>query len=496
MNENELRRQLPSSFYLPALAVVAAAAAISVWVASQEWFYGDDFIFLRLAQMPRDWWQIFVPIEPRLWWSYRPLTIEVFFSTVFALFGMDAFPYLLVVVAFHFASGVVLYRIALQLGFTRRLAFFAGCLLVLMYPSLHEMFWASALQPIAAVFFYLLSITCFLSYQSGAGRRWLFASLGSQILLALSNELGVTLPGVLGALAIAEGRGSLRARLGEAVRLVWPHALLLAAYLVFRFALLAPSRMSAPAFYYEPHVGLHMLRNLGSYFFLLVHEQWLHGAGALLVVALGWAAALTDSRRQSLASLRRRSVLTLAWMILAMTPYIGIWYAQHRMVLVIEAPFCLLVAAHLEAIWARWGRRQPQLLEGALVILLAVAVPYQTLWNRGQKPLGELNRQIVQLMRDYYPDPPRGTCVALQAEDAERWKAGDLFAVWFVTSGLLSAVYPERGVELQVPNHKSLRDEPPARCLVIEIVSREEARFGRMPVAAPQPRRRPGPPQR
>jgi hypothetical protein len=490
MIERESSRALPASFLVPGLAVVAATFAFAVWVASREWFYGDDFIFLRLAQMPRDWWQIFVPLEPRLWWSYRPLTIEVFFAGGFALFGLRAFPFLLVVLLFHFASGLVLFRIALRLGFERRVAFFAGCLLVLMYPSLHEVFWASALQPVAAVFFYLLAVSCFLVYQDEGRRRWLFASLAAQVLVALSNELGVTLPGVVAVLAMARGTGGMRDRLSEAIRRTWPYALVLAAYLLFRFVIMAPSQLSAPAFYYQPNLGLHMLRNLGSYFFLLTHEHWLHGAVVAVLIALGWAAALSDPDQATARALRQRSALTLAWTVLSMAPFIGIWYAQHRMVIVMEAPFCLFLAAHLDAAWSRWGRSQPQIVEWALVLLLAAAVPYQTLWTRGLKPLGDLNHQIVRLMREHYPEPPPGTCVALHVHDAERWKTGDLFAVWFVTSGLLSAVFPDRGVELRVANHKSLREEPPPRCVVIEVLSRNEARFGRPPIPR-NPRRSP-----
>lgn len=485
MSANPLAASSKPHFTLLALAVVAAAFAITVWVASKEWFYGDDFIFLRLAQTPRDWWQIFFPLDRRFWWSYRPLTIEVYFKTLFELAGFNPFPFLLAVLIVHFANGVVVFGIALRLGFERRTALFAGCLSVLMYPSLHEIFWASAFQPVAAIFFYLFSVSCFLAYLQEGRRGWLFGSLSAQLLLAWSNELGVTLPGVLAVFASMHARGGVRERLAATVRGIWPHAAILAVYLVFRFVLLPASVMTAPAFYYQAQFGFHILRNLGSYASILTHDSSLHAAAVGILVIIGWVAAIRSSTAD-VQRLRRRVGLMLSWMLLAMIPYLGLWYAQHRMVMLIEAPFALLLAAHIDAVWWRWGHLRPRLLEWSMVVLLAVAVPYQTLWQRGREPIGDLNRQIVRLMRTHVADPPRGTCVALRAHDPAAWNPNDTFAVWFVTSGLLSAFYPGAGVELQVPDHKKLREEPPPRCVVIEIVSRNEARFGRGPLIVPK----------
>lgn len=478
----------PAGFVIPALSVAVLAFAMMVWVASREWFYGDDFIFLKLAQMQRDWWKVFAPLEPRLWWSYRPLTIEVFFSTFFALYGFHAFPYLLFVIAVHFASGFVLFRIAMRLGFTLRAACFAGCLMVLMYPSVHELFWASALQPVGAIFFYLVSVSCFLAHLDTRRPGWLLASIAAQILTLLSNELGATLPGVLGVLAMWHAQGGVVARVLETARRIWPHALLLGAYLYFRFELLAPPLLDAPAFYYAPRVGWHVLRNLGSYAWLLTHEHWLHAAVAALLFAAGWLAAIGS--RSTVGTLARRTLLALAWSVVAMTPFLGIWFAQHRMVMAIEAPFCLLIAAHLDAVWARWGQTHGRQIEWAMVLILAAAVPYQTIWERGTAPLGALNLRIVELMREQYPEPPTGTCFSLHAVEPENWNRGHLFAVWFVSSGLLSAVYADHGIELRNPNPKTLSEEPPPHCGVIEVLSRTEVRFGRPPQAPAVPPRR------
>lgn len=486
MINQDAPRVLPSTFLLPALAVVAATFAMSLWVASKEWFYGDDFIFLRLAQLPGSWWDVFVPIKPRLWWSYRPLTIDAFFALGFSLVGMQAFPFLYVVLLVHFLSGLVVFRIALLFGLERRVSCFVGCLFVLMYPSLHEIFWASAFQPVAAIFCYLVSVALFLQYLEGGRRGWLFASVGAQFVGHLCNELAVTLPGVLAVLALAHGSGAARVRVANAIRRTWPFALVLAAYLLFRFIVLAPPKMKPPAFYYEPRFGLHMLRNIGRYVVMLVHEHWLHGAGLAVLLGIGWTAVLGSSDSSEARRLFRRSASLLTWMLLAMIPFVGIWFAQHRMVMVIEAPFCLLIGAHLDAMWSRWSRSRPQLLEWSMIALLVAAVPYQTLLERGRKPLGDLNRQIVRLMRTHYPNPEEGTCVALQTRPGDEWRPGDLFAVWFVTSGVLSAVYPGQGIELRVPDHKSLRQDPAPECVVLEVLSRNEVVFGRDPTNRPR----------
>lgn len=493
MERQGATRTLPRNFLYCGLAIIAATFAASIWVASKEWFWGDDFIFLTQAQQSRDWWQVFFPLEPRLWWSYRPLTIDVFFAAGFALVGMRALPFFLVILLVHFATAALLYRIALQLGFERRIAFFTGCLLVLMYPTLHEIFWVSAFQPVAAIFFYLLAVTVFLRYLERGNPGWLFASLGAQVLTLMSNELGVTLPGVLGILSLAYGSGGTRSRLAATVRRVWPHALVMVAYMVCRFIVFAPPKMSAPAFYYKPRIGFHIFRNLGSYVGFLAHEEWFYGAVVAALLLLGWAAVLGDSKTRARRSLLVRTAVTVGWMLAAAVPFAGMWFAQQRMAMVQEAPFCLLLGAHLDAVWSKWGVWRPRAMEWSMVALLIAAVPYATLWERAHEPRGAIGRQILHLMHTHYPNPKPGTCVALRAKPGTEWKLRDLFAVKFSTSGLLAAAYPNQGLQLRVPTRRTLHEPPAPKCIVFDVLSRSKVEFGRPPVPL---RRRAQPPTR
>jgi hypothetical protein len=128
------------------LGVGLGLAATFLWLASAEWFFAEDFLFLKMAQDPRGWWEVFLPLQGRAWWSYRPLTIEVYFSALFAVAGYESLAYLATSIAVHFASAFLVYRLATDLEVDRRVALVVSLLSVAMYPSLNgELFWAHRL---------------------------------------------------------------------------------------------------------------------------------------------------------------------------------------------------------------------------------------------------------------------------------------------------------------------------------------------------------------
>ena len=168
-----------------------------VAVASREWFFGDDFVFLSQAGLDRDWWNTFFPLEVRSWWSYRPLTIAVYFETLRSLFDMNPFPYLLTSLTAHVAIAALLLRVALQLDLGRGSSIAGALFSLALAPSMLEIFGASTFQDIGGRFFYLLTIHFFLDHlQSGRGRSQVLACV-AMLATLLSNEFGVTLPGPL-----------------------------------------------------------------------------------------------------------------------------------------------------------------------------------------------------------------------------------------------------------------------------------------------------------
>ena len=91
--------------------------AASGFVASREWFSGDDFAFLALVQRPDVWsWRdAYLPLGERFWPFYRPLGMQTYFRLAVAAFGLSAPAFFAVSLAVHFTRGLVVFRLARQL---------------------------------------------------------------------------------------------------------------------------------------------------------------------------------------------------------------------------------------------------------------------------------------------------------------------------------------------------------------------------------------------
>ena len=104
--------------------------AASSWVATREWFSRDDFAFLAYVQQPEifGWRRAFLPLEERFWTFYRPLSMETYFWVNHRLFGLEASGFFAVSLGLHFATGLLVFRVARQLGFDPRVAAATGLL--------------------------------------------------------------------------------------------------------------------------------------------------------------------------------------------------------------------------------------------------------------------------------------------------------------------------------------------------------------------------------
>lgn len=434
---------------------VAACAALGLLVlalcvrlAYQEDFFGDDFVFLRRAQLPRDWLEVFVSFRPRGWWSYRPLSIEVFFSTLHAVAGLHSFPYLLVSVLTHFAAGALVYRIAVQLGIDRRVALVAGLLKVSMYPTLNgELFWVSAFQTVLGSFFYLVTTTLFIDYLTKGRRRHQVAASVTMILALLSNELAMTLPGPLVLLALFFGTGGPVVRLRAALRACAPMLVILGVYLPFRYVLIFKSFMPTPALN-VPHFGWQIVSNVPVFLRILAKRSGGLQVLQLAIVAAGWLSAAW-LRRGAATTLAGRYLLLGGWLLCAMVPFLGTYFLHHRAAVVLEAPFCLLIASHLDPIvraatLLRWSHAA----EIAMIAFVAVAFPYRAVADQASMPRGKVNRDLLAILAREPGGIPDGACIRLQTLAEDAWTPTELFELRFKTAGLLGVHYPGRFLEL------------------------------------------------
>lgn len=453
--------------------VVAACAglalllvAVFVWLAHGEYFYGDDLVFLRRARMPRDWLSVFVSFKPRGWWSYRPLSIEVFFSALNATAGLDPFPHPLASVLTHLAAGALVYRIAVQLEVDRRVALVAGLLKVSMYPSLNgELFWISAFQTVLGTFFYLLTVTLFVDFLQEGGRNRRVAASVAMILALLSNELALTLPGPLVLLAVFHGNGGVATRLRAAIRACAPLVVILGAYLPFRYWLIWESFLPTPALN-VPHLGWHVVTNVRNFVRILTGRST---APQLLLLALVAAGRLVAAWRRDGAAgtLARRTLLLWGWLRCAMVPFLGAYFLHHRAAIVLEAPFCLLIASHLDPIArAASTRRGTRALEVAMAGLLLAPFPYRTIVDQARMPRGQVNRDLLAMLEREPLPLVQGTCVRLVTRPGDAWTSAELLALRLCRDRRDRAAARRRGqpADVRAASHGPGRELILARC--------------------------------
>ena len=377
-----MSRSLRGIWILAALLLVIPCA----WIASREWFSGDDFAFLVHVQRtdPWRWSDVFLPLEERFWPFSRPLAMESYFWAGFRVFGLHAAGFFAVSLAVHFGSGVLVHRIARQWGFAAPSALAAALLSVSRPPTLSEIYNGSVFHYVASRFLALAALWLF---QSDLHRGSWLARAGSCAALGLAllcNEVNAAIPLllVLGAVA-AEPRERVVAAAARAARRALPQLALVGAYLVLRFALLAPSELRE---LHTPSFGFHMARNAWAELTAVFG-----GTGGLAVAGLGALAIGLWLRRagrfdgDGLRALRTSGVC-LAWLALAAAPFAMLPFPQLRYAMPLEPPASLLVAVWLDAGFRRAASRRPRAAELALAALAIAAIPFGTLASRVAQP--------------------------------------------------------------------------------------------------------------
>jgi hypothetical protein len=424
------------------LAMLAAAGR----VASVEWFSADDFAFLARVQRPDLWsWRgAYLPLADPFWPFYRPLGMETYFKLGFEAFGLDAPAFFAVSLAAHFARGVLVYRIARQLGCALPAALVGGLLGVSGVATLGEIFAGSIFHYVANSLATLACLTCFLSALRGGGAG---AQLGSLVALAaalLCDEGAAVLPGLLFAVALYDAGSVLRAAAWRrALRRVAPHAALWAAYLVLRFQLIPASDESA---LYTQAVDARMLRNAVAQIGLACRGP----AGVALLAALGLMGVLASRRTpRGGGDLARAAWLCSAWIAIALLPFVVLPFPQLRHSIAIEAPLALLAALALEAIWRGFGARCPRGLELAFLLLAGVAFPWTSLAEHARNPVGDAPRRLIAFLEAQALPDPAQVVVFYGVEGLADTRAGERFRRLAWNGTVAYAVWPDRRVVLR-----------------------------------------------
>ncbi len=392
----------PRLFLLASSLVFLVLLVACLVVASHEWFWADDIAFLAHVQhtVPWKWIDVFLPIDAPLWFGFRPLGVHTFYYVSFQLHGLEPFGYFASVVAFHFATAPLVYRLGRQLDFEPRIAAVAALLAMSRNPSLSLIYQGAVFHYVAALFFYCLSLSLFLDDVRRPRLVLRVASAVSLALALLCNEFSVSLPPLLVLASLhAEGFALSRSSLVRALRRSSPHFVLAALYLVVSFAIIARAKLPGLC---VPRLGLEILPNIG------VELVNLAGGPVILMIALTSAAgiviasALARPRPEAgdwLALLRIHGLL-LPWVIGISGAFAAIFWPAPplRSSLPIEIPAALLFAAYLQLAWRAWCARFGRLLEVGLLVLVVAAIPWHVLLDRIENPRGAQPKHVRDVL--------------------------------------------------------------------------------------------------
>jgi hypothetical protein len=433
----------PSLAFLAGAATLLVAMAVcAARVASREWFTGDDFAFLARVQRADLWsWSgAFLPLHERFWPFYRPLGMEGFFRLGFQAFGLHATGFFAVALVFHFARGLVVARLARQLGCGARAAVAAGLLAIAGPASLGELFVASIFHYVAVGLLAALCVSWFLDRLRGGGR---LAGAGSWLAFAaalLCNESAIVIPALLALVALLEAPGTGGRRFAVAARRVAAHVAIALAYLWWRFGLIA--RVEGHALY-SPSLGLHMVRNLAAELAIACGGA----AGLALLCALAAAGAFAArgawSHRSDLA---RSALLALAWIALASLPFVALPFPQPRFAIVLETPLALLAALALDALTRVWRERPRWLLDAACLLPVLLVFPWSALAEHARHPAGDLPRRLIAYLEPRAADAgrPERVVVLYGVEGLADRERGRRFRALAYNGSAVYAVWPDR----------------------------------------------------
>jgi hypothetical protein len=433
----------PSRAFWVALAGLSLLlVALSLWVATREWFSRDDFRFLAYVQLADRFSlrQAFLPAGERFWTFYRPLSMETYFWVGWQLFGLEASGYFALSLGLHFATAGLVFRLARQLGFDARAAAATAFLAVSRPGSLGEIYYGSVFMYVGQAFFSLLAVTAFLAHLERPRLGTQLACCAGLVLALLCNEAALATPLLLGWAALGAGRlASPRAR-RAALRAALPALALGLAYLGFRFALLPPAA-ETPVLY-RPALGLHAAANAARLVAHVFGGPLPLAAAALAAAALAGPALL--SAQPARAWLLRVALAGAGWLATAALPFALLPFAQGRWAMPLAVPVALLCGAALEAGWRALGARHPRAWEAVLVLLLLLAFPAAALRERAAQPLGAAPRRLVEWIGAQSPPLPEHALLVLLygAPGLASSQDGEHFRSLAFGGGVLNAVDP------------------------------------------------------
>ncbi len=140
------------------------------------WFHTDDFSLLWQSSLPTHEF-IGELLQPRAQGTFRPLSERLFFFTFYRWFGLDAFPYRLLVFATQIVNLGLLATLVRRLTGSALAAGFAASLWGLHHALATTMSWSSAYNQALCSTFLLGAILLFARFCETGGMKFYWAQL-------------------------------------------------------------------------------------------------------------------------------------------------------------------------------------------------------------------------------------------------------------------------------------------------------------------------------
>lgn len=279
----------PAAAWIAHLVTLAAAAVFLVVISRGQWFFYDEWDFLRPLSSPAD---LFAPHVGH--WSTAPMLL---YKGLEQVFGLSSYwPYLLVSLAIHLGIAHMLWRIMLRIGTAPWIAVSASLLFMLYPAGSQNILWAFQTGYMGGMLLGLVGVL--LADRLTRERYWRrYAVIVAVIVVALTFA-GTALPLVLAVGIVAWRRaGFLRALL-----LLAPVGAVYGTWYVYA-SLAFPANPSAPppatpGQFLSPTGGLEYAGRMVAASFSELTPWWPIGLALLVAVAVYFFATLVTSWRR------------------------------------------------------------------------------------------------------------------------------------------------------------------------------------------------------
>lgn len=370
------------------LAPAVFFAAFS-WLGLKIWFHQDDFAWLNLSLHVHGWRDLWNALfVPRSFGTIRPLSERGFFLSFYALFGLNAVPFRILVHLTQLANLILLAWITHRLTGSR----LAGSLAALFWASSSvlaaALAWTSSYNQILCAFFLLLGFSCLVRHVETGRRSYWIAQWVSFLLGFGALEVNVVYPVIAASYAWFWARAYFR----KTLWLFVPSLLYGAAHL-----LVAPKPAAGV---YAPRLDTTVLAALWRYWEMALGPSrlspvwpefapWAPAATAALTAALlGFVAWQIIQRRW-------KYLFPLIWFLALLAPFLP--FSGHVSDYYLAAPVSGLAVLGAWAVVRAWSARGWRRWLGILLaaLYLAVSLPTTRTVLRWHYERGRMARALV-----------------------------------------------------------------------------------------------------